>query len=121
MYKLLYFLAFFGYLNVLSYEVKYCNLFNLKPVAASETLLEVVLDDIFDLDHNEEKEILPEIMFDDYRILVLFLSIIPTILYFSWLLRRVYLSNDRIRHSIYYIKRLILPGYYTFLYRFRPF
>ncbi len=117
----MYFMALFGYLNILCYEVKYCNLFDSKPVAASETILEVVLEDILELDHNHEKEKLPEIMFDDYRILVLLLSILPVILYFSWLLRRIYLINDRVIHSIYYVKRLILPGYYTFLYRYIPF
>lgn len=121
MYRLLYFMAFFGYLNILCYEVKYCNLADPIPIASSDTLLEVVLDDILDFDHNEDKEVLPEIMFDDYRILALSLGIIPVILYFSWLLRRLPVANDKIKHTIYYIKRLILPDYYTFLYRYRPF
>jgi len=121
MYKLLYFLAFFGYLNILCYEVKYCNLKESIPIASNDTLLEVVFDDILDLEHNEEKEILPEIMYDDYRIMVNFISIMPIVLYFSWLLRRLLVANDTIKHTIYYVKRLILPDYYTFLYRYRPF
>jgi len=101
--------------------VKYCNLFAYTPVASSETFLEIVLDDFFELPHNEDKEVLPEIIFDDYRILILFFSIIPLVLYFSWLLRKLIVKNDSIRHFIYFFKRLITPGYYTFLYRFRPF
>ena len=119
--KILYFLALFGYLNVLCYEVKYCNLLNLTPVSSSDTLLEVVLEDIFEMSHHTDKEDLPEIMFDDYRILVLFLGIIPAVLIVSWLLRKLLLSNEIIRHAIYFVRRSILPGYYTFLYRFRPF
>lgn len=121
MYKLLYFLALFGYLNVLCYEVKYYNLLESTPIASSETFLEVVLEDILSLEHNHEQEKLPEIMFDDYRILALALAVLPTVLYFSWLLRRIFAANDRIKHSIYYLRRLIFPGYYTFLYRYRPF
>lgn len=119
--KILYFLALFGYLNVLCYEVKYCNLLNLTPVSSSDTLLEVVLEDIFEMSHHTDKEDLPEIMFDDYRILVLLLGIIPAVLIVSWLLRKLLLSNEIIRHAIYFVRRSILPGYYTFLYRFRPF
>lgn len=121
MYRLLYFLAFFGYLNIICYEVKYCNLLQPQPIASSDTLLEVVLDDILNLDQSDEKEKLPEFMFDDYRILVSALFFLPVILYFSWLLRRIYHLNDRISHVVYYFKRLIFPGYYTFLYRYRPF
>ncbi len=121
MYKLLYFLAFFGYLNALCYEVKYCYLFDNKPVAASETLLEVVLEDVLNMENNTSKEDFPDIMFDDYRILGLFLGLVPVVLYFSWLLRRFLIINEQVKHTIYYIRRLILPGYYTFLYRYRPF
>lgn len=121
MHRILYFLAFFGYLNVLCYEVKYCNLFDPVPVSSSETLLEVVLEDILDLDHNHENEKLPEIMFDDYRILAMFLGTLPVVLYFSWLLSRLYATSDKIKHRIYYLRRLIFPGYYTFLYRYIPF
>ncbi len=121
MQKVLYFLALFGYLNVLCYEVKYCTLAESIPVAASETLLEVVLDDVLHLDHNQDKEEYPVIKFDDYRILGSFFSVLPTILLVSWLLRRLYLLNDSIKHPVYYLRRLILPGYYTFLYRYRLF
>jgi|GEM_PF-369953 len=119
--KLLYFLAFFGYLNILCYEVKYCSLLDPIPVASSDTFLEVVFEDILELEHNHDKEKFPEIMFDDYRILIMILGVIPAIIYFSWLLRRLYVVNDKISHFIYYLRRSILPGYYTFLYRFRPF
>lgn len=121
MQKILYFLALFGYLNVLCYEVKYCTIAESVPVAASETFLEVVLEDVLDLDHNEDKEEFPVIKFDDYRILASMVSVLPVILFVSWLLRRLYLLNERIKHPVYFLRRLILPGYYTFLYRYRLF
>lgn len=121
MQKVLYFLALFGYLNILCYEVRYCTLFDSTPVAASDTFLEVVLEDVLDLEHSHERETFPEIMFDDYRILHVIVGILPAVLFVLWLMRRFYLLNDRINHTVYYLKRLLLPGYYTFLYRFRLF
>ncbi|ERJ61033.1 hypothetical protein [Sphingobacterium paucimobilis] len=121
MLRILHFLALFGYLNVLCYEVKYCNIVDFKPVSSSETLLEVVLEEILDVTHPEQHENLPNIFFDDYRILMLILGVLPVILFFCWLVRKLFLFSKEIDHPAYVSKTLCLPGYYTFLYRFRPF
>lgn len=121
MWRMVHFIALISYLNILCFEVKYCNSFHLQPMAAGETLIEVVLEDMLNLEHQDGEERVPEIMFDDYRIMVLALGIIPLVFYFTWLLRRGYAANDKVKHLIYYLKRLILPGYYTFLYRYRLF
>src|SRR5690606_6429409 len=121
MWRMVHFIALISYLNILCFEVKYCNSFHFQPMAAGETLIEVVLEDMLNLEHQDGEERVPEIMFDDYRIMVLALGIIPLVFYFTWLLRRVYAANDKVKHLIYYLKRLILPGYYTFLYRYRLF
>lgn len=119
--RVLYFLALFGYLNVLCYEVKYCTILDSMPIAASDTFLEVVFEDVLDLEHNHAKEEFPDIKFDDYRILSVIVGILPAVLFVLWLLRRLYLRNDKVKHSIYYVRRLIQPGYYTFLYRYGLF
>ncbi len=121
MLRILHFLALFGYLNVLCYEVKYCNVLDFTPVASSETFLEVVLEEILDIAHPDQHENLPDIFFDDYRIIMLTLGVLPIILIFSWLVRRLFLFVKEVDHPDYISKTLCLPGYYTFLYRFRPF
>ncbi|HLS37704.1 MAG TPA: hypothetical protein VK023_05480 [Sphingobacterium bovisgrunnientis] len=121
MMRLLHVIALLSYLNILCFEVKYCYAQNLETIAVGETFIEVVLEDVLNLHHNEEAEKVPEIMYDDYRIFALSLGLLPIVLYFSWILRRIFASNEQIKHTIYYLKRLILPGYYTFLYRYRPF
>lgn len=121
MLRLLHFLALFGYLNVLCYEVKYCNIVDFMPVASSETFLEVVLEEVLDFSSSGQDKSLPHIFFDDYRILFLFLGIIPVVIFFTWLLRRLFRVVKEVSHPFYISKTLCLPGYYTFLYRYRPF
>ncbi|MDR2283587.1 MAG: hypothetical protein LBE37_10275 [Sphingobacterium sp.] len=121
MLRILHFLVLFGYLNVLCYEVQYCNMLDFRPVVSGETFLEVVLEEILDITDSEQQETVPQIFFDDYRILFLSLGVLPTILFVVWLLRKLFLFTKTIKHPRYESKRLCLPGYYTFLYRYRPF
>ncbi|MGB7528938.1 MULTISPECIES: hypothetical protein [Sphingobacterium] len=121
MFRLLHFLALFGYLNVLCLEVKSMDLFGSANIIASETLVEVVLEEVLDLSHADHSERLPEIIFDDYRIFSLFLGLIPLVLFFAWLVSRIYRVRSSINHPFYLSKTLCLPGYYQFLYRYRPF
>ena len=121
MFRLLHFLALFGYLNVLCLEVKSSDLFGGSTLVANETLVEVVLEEVLDLTHSENAETLPEIIFDEYRIALLILGVLPMVLVFTWLISRM--SGFRIthKHPFYLSKTLCLPGYYQFLYRYRPF
>lgn len=110
-----------AYLNILCYEVKYCSFFYSTPVESSETLLEIVLEEVLNLSHSDSQEPIPTILFDDYRILSLALAILPIILFFSWLVRKIFPPLKDNEHPIYLSKTMCLPGYYSFLYRFRPF
>ncbi|WP_313259861.1 hypothetical protein [Sphingobacterium sp.] len=121
MFRLLHFLALFGYLNVLCLEVKSIDLFGSANVVANETLVEVVLEEVLNLTHPVNSEALPEIIFDDYRILSLFLGLIPLVFIFNWLISRLYRVKSTLKHPFYLSKTLCLPGYYQFLYRYRPF
>lgn len=119
--RAVHFIALLSYLNILCFEVKYCYMQNFQAVGFGETLIEVVLEDVLDLKQHDNLESIPEIMFDEYRILTLAFGLLPLVFYFSRYFRRIISTNQQIKHIIYYIKRLILPGYYTFLYRYRPF
>ncbi|MGJ1206417.1 hypothetical protein [Sphingobacterium lactis] len=121
MFRLMYFFALFGYLNILCYEVKSSDLFGFFPVESNETFVEVVLEEVLNMQHPQEGDVLPEIIFDDYRILSLFLGLIPLVLVFTWLIARLREQLTTIKHPLYLSKTLCLPGYYSFLYRYRPF
>ena len=114
-------MALFGYLNILCYEVKQADYFGLAPQASNETFVEVVLEEVLNFSHSDEPENLPDIIFDDYRIFALMLGFLPLVLLVSWLLAKVtLLINDR-KHPFYLSKTRCRPGYYHFLYRYRPF
>ncbi len=121
MFKILHFLALFGYLNILCYEVKQSDYFGLTPKVSNETLVEVVLGEVLDINHTELPESLPEIIFDEYRIFTLFIGLLPMVMFFTWLLARVLNPIKEQEHPFYLSKTLCLPGYYSFLYRYRPF
>ncbi|MFD1165831.1 hypothetical protein ACFQ2C_09475 [Sphingobacterium daejeonense] len=121
MFRLLHFLALFGYLNVLCLEVKSFDLFGSSTVVANETLVEIVLEDVLDLTHTDNSETLPKIIFDEYRIFSLILGLLPLVLVFTWLISRISRLITTIKHPFYLSKTICLPGYYQFLYRYRPF
>lgn len=115
-------LALFSYLNLLCFEVKFCvDSFDVAPIHSNESLIELVLENVLDVDHSELPESLPEIIFDDYRILALSIALLPVILFFAWLIRRALTVLNHRSHPLYLSKTICLPGYYTFLYRYRPF
>ncbi|MEJ5055076.1 hypothetical protein [Sphingobacterium sp. MYb382] len=119
MFKLLHFLALFGYLNLLSFEVKYADVAEMTPITATDSLLEVLFEDVLNFESHSEK--LPELMFDDYSNMVKTILLIPLFFILTWLCRKLLLFERIIKHPVYSFNRLPQPGYYTFLYRFFPF
>lgn len=119
--QVLYIVSLLAYLNILCYEVKYCSFFYSTPLESNETLLEFVFEEVLNLSHSDSQETIPTIIFDDYRILSLALAILPVVLFFSWLVRRIFPPLKDNEHPTYLSKTMCLPGYYNFLYRLRPF
>ncbi|MCT1525521.1 hypothetical protein [Sphingobacterium hotanense] len=121
MFRFLHFLALFGYLNILCYEVKQTDYFGLATKESNETFVEVVLEEVLNINHSELPESLPGIIFDDYRIFSLLVGFLPMVMVFTWLLSRLINRLKDQDHPFYLSKTLCLPGYYSFLYRYRPF
>lgn len=121
MFRLFHFLALFGYLNLLCFEVNSSCFFNSGEVKTNETFVEVLLEEVLNMKHADSDEPVPNIFFDDYRAMSLILGLLPAILIFSWLLVRVKELIKTQDHPFYLSKTLCLPGYYSFLYRYRPF
>lgn len=122
MFRILHFLALFGYLNILCFEVRSSDIFGFLPVEASETLVEVVLEEVLDLEQHQSAEVLPTIFFDDYRTDVVLLDLIPLVLLITWLFTGLIIESKKTTSNRFYLSRSICrPGYYSFLYRYRPF
>ena len=117
--KLFYYFTLFAYLNLLTYE-SFSSATG-QVLHAGETIVEYFLDDILDLEpiHSspEEKVLLQ----DDYRIFSLNNQVLSVFIFILGILFTAFcFSKDKV-HPFYRSKTLCLPGYYRFLYRFRPF
>lgn len=122
-FKLVHFFVLLCYINILAYEVGgNCYAENRTSILNGESILEFVLDDVLDLPISESAEDV-EILYEEYRTTQQQAHLSPAILV---LLISFGFSIDplveRIKHPIYTgKKRQIIPGYYAFLYRFKPF
>ena len=103
------------------FEVKYGCVLDLNPIESNETLIEVVLEEVLDLTHADTPEIIPEIIFDEYRILAFVIALAAAVFTMIWWLNTFALRERLLRHPIYLSKTGCLPGYYSFLSRYRLF
>lgn len=122
MLRILTFLAFFSYLNVLCFDVHTSGDRWGAPVASGEALVEVMLDDLLDLEQSQDVDLEPTAFFEDYRADQAEFDLMPIILVlgcvFGLLLQQVAKSN---KPRFFYSSFIERPGYYNFLYRYRLF
>ena len=122
MFRIVNFIALFGYLNILCFEVRSNDVLWSFPVEASETIVEVVLEEVLDLEQHHSAEILPNIIFDDYRADFPLSNLIPFVLVFCWVFSFIISELRKPLNNPFYLSRVLCrPGYYRFLYRYRPF
>lgn len=119
MLRILHFLALFGYLNLLSFEVKYADFAEMTPITATDSLLEVLFEDVLNLESHTEK--LPEFMYDDYSNIAKIILLAPLFFVLNWLITNLLNIRTIIKHPVYSFNRLPQLGYYRFLSRFYPF
>lgn len=120
--KLVHFFVLGCYLNLLGYEAS-ANIPEIEDdyLFNGESLLEFVLDDVLDLPVNKETADV-EIRYEEYRtipyqdyIMPLFVLVLGVFFTFRTLLQDP-------KHPVYDAKkRQIIPGYFTYLYRLKPF
>ncbi|MFD2967390.1 hypothetical protein [Sphingobacterium bambusae] len=120
--RLVHYFVLLSYLNILGYEAS-ANIPEIEDdyLMNGESLLEFVLDDVLDLPVNKETDDV-EIRYEEYRaipypdyILPLFVLVLGAFFLFRPL------TKDQ-KHPVYDAKkRQIIPGYYSFLYRLKPF
>lgn len=119
--KLFHFLALFGYLNIMAYEASCNTVQNEHVLFDGDSLIEFVLNDILDMPLTKDSPD-NEVMFDEYRIFHPGIYVLPVIFlvaaFFFGLLSFVIKKE---KHPFYQNKSICLPGYYSFLFRYKPF
>ncbi|MEJ5960817.1 hypothetical protein [Pedobacter immunditicola] len=116
--KLFHFLGLFAYLNIIVYEAG-TNTVNKYTMLDGGSLVEYFVDDLLDLPINEAEDL--EIQNEDYRRFQTGSHLITATILFCFFLPRRILRTPVIAHPFYRTKSFCLPGYYSFLFRFKPF
>jgi len=120
--KLVHYFVLLSYINIIAYEGGEGNAVHSDDsLLNGESLLEFVLDDVLDLPVDEDAKDV-EIRYDEYRALSYQYFVLPVFVLFLGTLFSLRQVEERIKHPLYDgKKRQIVPGYYTFLYRLKPF
>lgn len=119
--KLFHFLALFGYLNILVYEANHQSIHTNQAFFNGDTLIEFVLDDLLNIPLKEHAQDI-DVPFDEYRIFSSGAYILPILFFLTAFLFSVrFYTYIRTYHPYYGNKSNCLPGYYSFLFRYKPF
>jgi len=117
--QFLHFLALFGYLNILCFEVRYGNIIDLTPIESNETFIEIVLEKVFKFGQSEIPQHLPEIIYDEYRISDSAIGLAVVVFVVAWVCTHILLLTNSVTHPVYSSRTKFLPGYYSFLTRYQ--
>jgi len=119
--KLFHFLSLFAYLNITVYEAGAGSASEKQYMFAGDSIIEFLLDDVMDIPmkhHGNDIEIPNE----KYRIFQTGTFVAPILLFF--LLIFIFKAIGRtikVSHPLYQNKSFCLPGYYSYLFRLKPF
>lgn len=119
--KLFHFLALFGYINILAYEASCSTVKGNSSFFDGDSFIEFVLEDVLHIPYDEQ---VPdaEVLFEEYRIFSSGKSLLPILFFLTTLLFSVrYYTEEKQTHPFYTNKSTCLPGYYSFLFRYKLF
>ena len=116
--KFFHFLGLFAYLNIIVYEAD-STAVNKSTVLGGDSLVEYFVDDLLDIPKSNTDD--PEIPHEDYRLYKAGNHVLAaTVILICFIFSRQILPRI-IEHPFYKAKSFCLPGYYSFLFRFKPF
>ncbi|WP_432710701.1 hypothetical protein [Pedobacter sp.] len=116
--KLFHFLGLFAYLNIIVYEADSTTVHK-STVLGGDSLVEYFVDDLLEIPKGITED--PEIPHEDYRLFKAGNHVhAATVILICFLFSRQLLPSS-IDHPFYKAKSFCLPGYYSFLFRFKPF
>ncbi|QBQ42396.1 hypothetical protein [Sphingobacterium psychroaquaticum] len=118
--KLIHFFVLLCYVNILAYEVG-VNAHTHEGILNGESILEFVLDDVLDIPISKTSEDVT-IPYDEYRSMSHQSYLIPLFVFLITISFAIASVMEQPKHPKYDgKKRQIFPGYYAFLYRYKPF
>lgn len=119
--KLLHFLSLFAYLNMAVYEAGASSASEKQYIFAGDSIIEFFLDDIMDIPMNHQGNDI-EIPNEKYRFFQAGNIIIPIVFFFVliFIFQRIGRAI-KISHPLYQARSFCLPGYYSYLFRLKPF
>jgi hypothetical protein len=119
--KLFYFLALFGYLNIIAYQASCNSVENKHAIFDGDSLIEFVLNDLLDIPLKKQSPD-AEVSFKKYSISYWVIFLLPIIILLTtYFFGQRFVVVKKLSHPIYKAKSLCLPGYYSFLFRYKPF
>jgi len=119
--KLFHFLSLFAYLNIIVYEAGASPSVDKQYIFAGDSIIEFFLDDVMDIPMKSQGNDL-EIPNEEYRVLQSGNFVAPIIFFFFLILAFSRICRAIITsHSFYQNKSFCLPGYYSYLFRLKPF
>lgn len=117
--KFFHYLWLFAYLNVIVYEAAFIAA-DKQPMLEGNALVENVIGNIIDIPEVTGQEV--TVPNEEYRFLKRSNHMITAIvLVLCFFLGRRLFSAKITEHPFYKTKSFCLPGYYSFLFRFKPF
>lgn len=119
--KLFHFLSLFAYLNIIVYEAGASPAVDKQYNFAGDSIIEFVLDDIMDIPMKTNGNDI-EIPYEKYRVFQTGNFIMPELLFFFLIFAFTSICKTiKISHPLYQNKSFCLPGYYSYLFRLKPF
>ena len=122
--KIIHLLSLLSFLNMLTFDKsRHMEILFGQSEMVTDTLVEFILEDIMHIDGDpicDPDD--PEIVYEDFRdINQEVTAILPVFLFFAGYLFSDVGNFRQHDHPDYVSKMRSIPGYYTFLYRLRPF
>lgn len=119
LFKFLHIVGLFAYLNIIVYEAGF-NALSKDTVLDGHSLVEYVVDDLLELPKTNIQDL--KIPNEEYRVVKASTPVLGVIAFLLCFFLHKQLRLGRIiEHPFYKAKSFCLPGYYSFLFRFKPF
>lgn len=119
LFKFFHFLGLFAYLNIIVYEAGF-NVLSKDTMLDGHSLVEYVIDDLLDLPKSHVQDL--KIPNEDYRLAKAATPALGVIAFFlCFFLYKQFLRVEVTEHPFYKARSFCLPGYYSFLFRLKPF
>ncbi len=130
LFKALNIFVLIGFLNMITYFPCYVSESWPPPIVdviengidedGSDTLLDILLDDVLDIPVSGD-DVAPDIFYDDFSFFALIFSLSAKVLDLFLLTVKPLISSLMSRENSFLSAVRPIPGYYNFLFRYKPF